>query len=89
MYVSSSIAPVPFSNMAGYRNATMDSLFDRAASALDIATRRALYHEIQEIAVRDQPYVWLVETENVQAYAVRCHGFRAVAHFAARAQCGR
>ena len=89
MYVTSSIAPVPFSNMAGYRNATMDSLFDRAASAIDVVERQRLYHEIQAIAVRDQPYVWLVETENTQAYAARCSGFTALAHFAASAQCGR
>ena len=89
MFVTSSIAPVPFSNMAGYRNAAMDSLFDRAAGALDLGARRSLYHEIQEIAVRDQPYVWLVETENTQAYAAQCHGFTAVAHFAAAAQCDR
>lgn len=89
MYVSSSIAPVPFSNMAGYRNPVMDSLFDRASAALDVVERRRLYHEIQEIAVRDQPYVWLVETVNTQAYSARCHGFGSVAHFAATATCTR
>ncbi|MDQ6886184.1 MAG: ABC transporter substrate-binding protein [Gemmatimonadota bacterium] len=89
MYVSSSIAPVPFSNMAGYRSPAMDSLFDRAGSALDTAERRKLYHAIQEIAVRDQPYVWLVETSNTQAYSARCHGFGGVAHFAATAACTR
>ena len=89
MYVSSSIAPVPFSNMAGYRNPTMDSLFDRASAAIDVNERRRLYHQIQEIAVRDQPYVWLVETSNTQAYSARCHGFGSVAHFAATAECKR
>lgn len=87
MLVSSSIAPVPFSNMAGYRNAEVDTLFDRAAAALDMAERRRLYRRIQEIAVRDQPYVWLVETTNTQAFSVKCHGFTTTAHFAARAAC--
>ena len=87
MYASSSIAPVPFSNMAGYRNATMDSLFDRAGSALDIEERRRVYRQIQELAVRDQPYVWLVETTNTRAYSTRCHGFGVAAHFAATASC--
>ena len=89
MYVTSSIAPVPFSNMAGYRNPEMDALFDRAGAALDPAVRRTLYHRIQEIAVRDQPYVWLVETSNTQAYAARCRGFGGVSHFAATARCDR
>lgn len=87
-YVSSSIAPVPFSNMAGYRAAAMDSLFDLAGSALEVEERRRLYHAIQELAVRDQPYVWLVETSATRAHAVRCRGFGAAAHFAATAQCG-
>ncbi|HVT41186.1 MAG TPA: ABC transporter substrate-binding protein [Gemmatimonadaceae bacterium] len=89
MYVSSSVAPVPFSNMAGYRNPAMDTLFDRAGAALDLNERRQLYHQIQEIAVRDQPYVWLVETVSTQAYSVRCHGFGNVSHFAATAACTR
>ena len=89
MFVSSSIAPVPFSNMAGYRNPVMDSLFDRASAAIDMNERRGLYHQIQEIAVRDQPYVSLVETSNTQAYSARCHGFTGVSHFAATAECTR
>ncbi len=89
MYVSSSIAPIPFSNMAGYRNPVMDSLFDSAAAALDLLERRRLYHQIQELAVRDQPYVWLVESASSRAYLARCHGFGSVAHFAATAECSR
>lgn len=89
MYVSSSIAPVPFSNMAGYRNPAIDTLFDRAGSALDVPERRRLYRAIQEIAVRDQPYVWLVETSNTQAHSARCSGFANVSHFAATATCTR
>lgn len=89
MYTTASIAPVPFSNMAGYRNPAMDSLFDRASAALDRRVRRALYGEIQRMAVRDQPYVWLVETVGTQAYTARCRGFNSVAHFAATATCSR
>lgn len=88
-YVSSSIGPVPFSNTAAYRNPVMDSLFDRASAALDTATRSAVYREIQEMAVRDQPYVWLVETLNTRVYNSRCSGFNLSPHFAATASCGR
>lgn len=87
-YVSSSIAPVPFSNLAGYRNAVMDSLFDRAAAALDPRERTRLYREIQELAVADQPYLWLVETTSTRAYHTRCRNFSRTSHFAARAWCG-
>ena len=88
-YMSSSIGPVPFSNTAAYRNSVVDSLFDSAASALDVSRRRRLYREIQEIAVRDQPYIWLVETLNTRAFHSRCSGFGISPHFAATARCSR
>lgn len=86
-YVSSNIGPVPFSNLAGYSNPEVDSLFERAGSSIDLAERRLLYRRIQEIAVRDQPYVWLVETLNTRVYNARCSGFNSSAHFAATAKC--
>lgn len=88
-YVSSSIGPVPFSNTAAYSNPVIDSLFDSAASALDVTARRRIYREIQEIAIRDQPYVWLVETLNTRGYNARCDGFGISPHFAATARCTR
>lgn len=86
-YVSSSIAPIPFSNMAGYRNPVIDSLFDRAGGSLVIEERQRLYREIQAIAVRDQPYVWLVETLGTRAYGIRCQGFTTSSRFAVTASC--
>ncbi len=86
-YVSASIAPVPFSNMAGYSNAEMDSLFDRAGASMVTAERTALYRRIQEIAVRDQPYVWLVETLGSRAFTRRCRNFSGSSRFAQRAVC--
>lgn len=86
-YVSASIAPIPFSNMAGYRNPVMDSLFDAASAALDVTERRRLYGEIQALAVRDQPYVWLIESLGTRAHSKRCHGFGMSSHFAASASC--
>lgn len=86
-YVTTSIAPVPFSNMAGYRNPVMDSLFDRASAALNRADRQALYARIQEIAVRDQPYIWLLESTTTHAHTTRCDHFGTAPHFAAAATC--
>ena len=87
MFLTSSIAKVPFSNMAGYSNVTMDSLFDAAGSALDITERKRLYREIQALAVKDQPYIWLVETTSTRAHTSRCTGFGPSSHFAATATC--
>lgn len=86
-YVSASIAPVPFSNLAGYRNPGMDTLFDRASAELDRERRRSIYRRIQEIAVRDVPYIWVLETVQTHAYTTRCDGFGRAAHFAATATC--
>ena len=86
-YVSTNIAPVPFSNLAAYRNPVMDSLFDHAASALNVAERQRVYREIQELAIRDQPYVWLVETLSTYAHSIRCNGLAASSHFAVKASC--
>lgn len=86
-YATSSIGPVPFSNAAGYSNPTVDSLFDAAASVLDLEARRGLYRRIQEIAIRDLPYLWLVESESTRAHRRRCSGFGRSAHFAATARC--
>ncbi len=68
IYVSSNIQPIPFSNGASYRNPQMDELFDVAARSLDVSERGKHYRAIQEIAVRDVPYFWLVETFRYVGY---------------------
>ncbi len=88
-YHSSSIGPVPFSNAAGYRNPVVDSLFEAAGTTIDREARWRLYRKIQEIAIRDLPYLWLVETAATRAYRTRCQGFGRAAHFAASARCDR
>lgn len=86
-YVTASIAPVPFSNMAGYSNPAMDSLFDRASASMDREERRHLYRRIQELAVRDLPYIWLLESATTHAHTARCDGFGPMPHFAVGATC--
>ena len=87
MYVSSNIAPIPFSNASAYRNATVDSLFDTARRTMDAAARGEIYREIQEILVEELPYFWLVETESVRVYRPGCSGFTVYGHFAEAASC--
>ena len=68
MVHSAAVGNVPFSNAAGYRNAEVDALFDRAASLRDDAARGAAYRAAQAILVRDLPYLWLVETDFTAAW---------------------
>ncbi len=87
MYVSSNIAPIPFSNAARYRNAEVDRLFDEARATVDKASRTALYRRIQEILVEELPYFWIVETVSTRAYRTRCNGFKLYGHFADSVSC--
>lgn len=75
-YVSSNIAPIPFSNGASYRNARVDELFVQAAATVDQAQRATLYAQIQDILVKDLPYLWLAETELFRAHRADVQGLR-------------
>lgn len=68
MVHSSAIGNVPFSNAAGYRNAEVDALFDRAASLQEQAARGEAYRAAQAILARELPYWWLVETDFTAAW---------------------
>jgi len=46
-------------NRTFYSNPEVDSLLEAARRELDIPTREALYHEIQEIIVADAPWVFM------------------------------
>ncbi|MFN8523752.1 MAG: ABC transporter substrate-binding protein [Chloroflexota bacterium] len=72
-YVSSNIKPIPFANGAAYANPRVDELFNQAASAVDRGQRTKLYGEIQDIIVKDLPYWWLVETDQVRAIKNEYH----------------
>lgn len=87
MYVSSNIAPIPFSNGAAYSNPEIDRLFDEARAAIERDERSRLYREIQEILVEDLPYFWVVETVSTRAHSATCEGFRGDGQFALAASC--
>jgi peptide/nickel transport system substrate-binding protein len=76
VYVSGNIGPFPFSNGAGYRNPTIDRLFDLAAEASDRGERRRHYVEIQRILADDVPYFWLIDSEGYRAHRTNFTGFR-------------
>lgn len=72
-YVSSNIKPIPFANGAAYSNPRVDDLFNQAASTVDRQQRARLYGEIQEILVREVPYWWLTESDQVRAFKREYH----------------
>jgi len=60
-YVSSNIKPIPFANNSGYSNKEVDELFALAERAPTVKKRAEYYHKVQEILVKDLPYLWLSE----------------------------
>lgn len=89
MYISSNIAPIPFSNSSAYRNPRIDQLFDQAQTTVDQGQLASVYREIQEILVRELPYLWVVETSATRVFRSDCQGFTASGHFAEAAFCRR
>ena len=69
------ISTTAFSNGAGYSNPEVDSLLDRAAREPDPAKRTPLYRQLQEILVKDLPYIWLTESAGLRAFNANCTGF--------------
>lgn len=76
MYHSSQIGPAPFTNAAAYRNPQVDTLFEEASRTVERDKRSRIYRQIQEIAVQQLPYFWLVETLSTRAWPARCAGFK-------------
>jgi peptide/nickel transport system substrate-binding protein len=74
-YDSKQIGSTAFSNGAGYSNPEVDTLLDQAAREPDTAKRTPIYRKLQEIAVRDLPYLWFTETAPIRAFAASCTGF--------------
>jgi len=90
MYHSSQIGPAPFTNAAAFRNAQMDALFDEAGRTVERDKRGRIYRRIQELAVQQLPYLWLVETVSTRAWPARCGGFKPwTGLFAEAAACKR
>ncbi|MGI8809244.1 MAG: ABC transporter substrate-binding protein [Acidimicrobiales bacterium] len=74
-YDSKQISATPFSNGAGYSNPEIDALLDRGAREPDLAKRTPIYRQLQEIAVRDLPYMWMTESVNTRGFTAGCTGF--------------
>ena len=69
------ISSTAFTNAAGYSNPEMDRLWDQSTAEPEAARRQQLFQQIQQLAVRDLPYIWLIESTNTRAWASNCTGF--------------
>ena len=74
-YHSAEISTASFTNLAGYLNPDMNVRWDQAGQQVDPGAARGAYAGIQALAVQDQPYLWLVETDFSRAHRANCAGF--------------
>lgn len=72
---SRQISTTAFTNGAGYSNPDVDKLLDQATREPDPAKRTPLYRQLQEILVKDLPYLWLTESAGLRAFNANCTGF--------------
>ncbi|MGE4554244.1 MAG: peptide-binding protein, partial [Desulfovibrionaceae bacterium] len=61
-------------NFVHYKNAELDGLLTAARATLDRGRRRTLYHRVQEILHRDQPYCFLYVPMALPIVAARVQG---------------
>ena len=69
------ISGTAFTNASGYSNPEMDTLWDQSTAEPDPVKRQAIFQKIQELAVKDLPYIWLAETVNTRGFNAACTGF--------------
>lgn len=69
-YVSGSLA-----NMMKYHNPEVDALFDQGAAAVSLEERADIYRQIQQIMHEDQPNVFTVYPDEIQALSIATEYF--------------
>lgn len=69
-YVSGSLA-----NMMKYNNLEIDALFNEGVAVVDLAERARIYHQIQTIMLEDQPNIFTVYPDEIQALSVATEYF--------------
>jgi peptide/nickel transport system substrate-binding protein len=60
-YVSTNIKPIAYANYSAYNNKEVDELFALAEKAPNVKKRAEYYHKLQQIIVKDLPYLWISE----------------------------
>jgi peptide/nickel transport system substrate-binding protein len=64
---------VPFSNASAYSSPAMDAILERTRTTVDEAERRQAFVEMQQLAMKDLPYVPLIWIDMVTVYNKRVH----------------
>jgi peptide/nickel transport system substrate-binding protein len=60
---------------SGYKSAEMDALLARGLRETNLEKRRQIYYEIQELALRDSPLIWLYYSPYTIAISKKMKGF--------------
>jgi len=61
-------------NRPQFRNADVDRLLDAGRLTVDIAERRAIYQQVDQIVNRELPYIWLFQRVIVRGVTNRVQG---------------
>jgi len=69
VFTCANIVKVPFVNAQGYCNSRVDALFAQAAGEPDRSKRAETYRQVQQILVKDQPQIFLVDGIGPWAYS--------------------
>ena len=62
-------------NAAGYNNPKVDELLVKARTTIDVAQRKALYHDVQRLLLDDAPNVWLCNDNVTEALQSHVKGY--------------
>lgn len=73
-YASPDIRATAFSNVAGYRQTVMDGYWAEVVQKAGAQEQR-VNDDIQQLAVKDLPYIWISETVNNRVSRVVCRGY--------------
>ncbi len=73
-YHSTQVAPTSFVNSSGIRLAAMDAAWDKAIASGNTEAQAA-YRDVQSIAVRELPYIWVTESAGSRVTRSTCKGF--------------
>lgn len=64
-----------FASMLGYSNARADAMIDAAAAEIDPAKRKALYAELQAMAIYDAPAIFTADSYNIAVRRAKVLGW--------------
>ncbi len=64
-----------FASMLGYQNPRADAMIEAAAAETDPAKRKALYYELQAMAIYDAPAIFTADSHNIVVRRAKVQGW--------------